>query len=172
MITDREKQNWLRTQVRNAAFIAIGFSVLVFGAFVYYLCSYSDGWNWESYAAFGVGVAIGILLGIHRLVNPLRMAPLVRRKPLKMSEEEATAYLAPYWKRLPRYYCWIACVPYMATPLVMMAFTGAAAHDTGFLLKAALGGFFSSVSLCPGVFFAYVIYTWSEERGQSIGTAL
>jgi len=157
MTTNKENPSWLKTQVRSAAFQTIGISVITFGVLVYLFLGDR---SWKSYAAFAAGVVIGTLFGSRRPPNLLSFVPI--RTPLKMTEEETIRRMMTYWRRFPRFYCWVANVPYLVILLVMSALTHQEVHEAGFFLKAILG-FFPSVFLCAGVFFTYVVHSWREE---------
>ncbi len=162
---DKERLDWLKSQVRSAALQTIAISVLIFGGLGY---QFLRGRGWESYVAFAVGLVMGALAGTHHQGNPLRFAPLIRRSPLPVNEEEAKIWLTQYWGRFPRYYCWIANVPYIAVLLVMALSASHGVYESlGLYLRAILIrvilGFFPGVFLCLGVFFVYVLHTWRED---------
>lgn len=157
MTVDGKSLSWLKARVRSAAFQAIAMSVVAFMVLVYL---FLNGRSWKSYAAFIVGIFIGTLLGISRPPNLLSFIPI--RTPLKITEEEAMKRMMIYWKRFPRFYCWMANVPYLVVLLIMAVLTRREIHEPGFFLKAILG-FFPSVILCGGVFFTYVVLSWREE---------
>ncbi|MCR4407859.1 MAG: hypothetical protein NUW24_13235 [Anaerolineae bacterium] len=157
MATDKENLGWLKAQVRSAAFQTIAISVITFGVLLYLFLGNQ---SWKSYAAFAAGIIIGTLFGTSRPPNLFSFVPI--RTPLKITEEEAMKRMMTYWKRFPRFYCWMANVPYLVVLLTMAVLTHREIHEPGFFLKAILG-FFPSVFLCGGVFFTYVVFSWREE---------
>ncbi len=157
MITDRGKLNWLRTQIRIAMFLLTGSSVVAFGIFVY---RYSGQWGWKAYGVFVIGSMIGALIGTH---HPANLFPSRGQESLRMTEEEGMAHLMFYWKRFPRWYCWLADLPYLIVLLILIALMHWKDSSSIFSLPALVGGLLSSAGLCSGVFFAYVLYTWEKE---------
>lgn len=162
-----ERADDLRTHLRKASVVSIGLSIALCAAFVALIW---DMWVPESMVAIAVGSGFGVIVGTRRLVDPHRFAPILRDKNLPVDGEETLARLKPYWRQFPKALPW-AWV-FLATAFIGLANflrqSQAALFPPGLrLVRGLFVGFAPTVSLCPGLFYLYVLSKWREDSVSS-----
>ena len=162
-----ERRNNLRTHLRKASAVSIGLSIGVYVAFVVILW---DMWDSESIMAVAVGSAFGVIVGARKLVDPLRFASYVGNKTLPIDGEETLDRLKPYWPQFPKALPWAWAL--LATALIGIAMflrqSEAVVLPTGLkLVRGLFVGFAPTATLCPGLFYLYVLWKWREDSASS-----
>ena len=170
---EHEETEWMRTQIREAAFGMTFISVTIFTIWVLIESKWGD---WESKLALAVGIISGVLLStlVPRPVDPAHFGiPFVKpyhQKPTPI-EEELMACILQRWRQFPRLYFWLVNIPYLTVLVILMFLTqhkppypgmdlGTHPSETmvGFFLLTSLG-FVPGASLCWGIFFTYLLRT-------------
>jgi len=152
----------LRTHLRKASVVSIGLSIGVYAALVVILW---DMWDSESIMAIAVGSAFGVIVGARKLVDPLRFAPYVGNEAVPIDGEETLDRLKPYWRQFPKALPWAWA--FLATALIGFAIllrqSEAVLSPTGLkLVRGLFVGFAPTATLCPGLFYLYVLSKWRE----------
>ena len=105
----KEDLQWLRQRLRKAIWGCILVSVLAFGAGVSFL-STTGVVDTTGALVMAVGTGLGLL--VSRVPHSGLEWVLLKKTPFRLSDGEALAQLKPYWDRFPRFYAWVAAIPY------------------------------------------------------------
>ncbi len=158
---NRKDLHWLHIQARTAAITLFVFSMITFLA---YIILFSDERSVKVFISFLVGSILGIIATNRNTPNLFRVAPLIRRGPLKISVDSGQKIINRYWQKFPQYLFWLTNLIYLLALIVIVLVNPNEISGLYYVATGVLGGFATSVALCHGVFFAYVYLNWSEDN--------
>lgn len=147
-----------RKQLWTASALSIGASVFFFVAL---LAAAPDWWDDASTAVgFSLGTVLGCIVGTRVLVDPSRFAPLLGNRDAHIAAMREEDFLMREWLKFPKVYAWASAFVYIVIVSLKVRSRAQAFVPGPFVIAALPGGiagFFSSVILCPGVFYLYLL---------------
>ncbi len=161
---------WMKTQVREAAFEMTFLSVIMFACLVFVMSRYGD---WISKAALATGILLSALYSstlAQRPANPVRFGFPFKPYRSSSTEQELMAFLISEWKSFPRHYFWVATIPYLIILSLSVILTQHKSPypwiDLTYFVLIAILGLIPGIPLCWGVFFTR-LYLKSTSQGEA-----